>query len=531
MRAGGKDIGVGCRGREETRGLRGREQCPCQTQQNSDIPGGALRPCDDRPSRGPDYSFGAGSHARVAIGASARFSQGLRGRNSPFPKVFAKVCRGRERVPKGTLHSEIASRHTHRVRQPWNALTTLVAHPDAPLERAGDAWEEAAARLGLTRLGWRRRLHRDAPQEFAFAFPSLRAVTRWRALGSHPVGGGPGSADEDIARVTEDGGELIASAPRGQLPGPGTLRELCTLASALETRRAERVRLALADRRADQARRTVAAGHDLRNELTRALLFQSRGSAEDRLEVSRALDAARTLAQDALVPESMVAAQPLEPLMLRKTLADECGAATHSARVSSGAFPKLRMRCAQGLQVLARPQSFRRAVRNLVTNALEAASWMQTRQGTVSVSVQPTPTEHPWQSHGFGVVLAIEDDGLGMDEYEVAHYLSPKGRGAAQQETAFAKPGSTGLGTASLSLALETGGIPIRVTSAPRRGTRVELFLREALDPPAKILIDRDVRRGPNAAQSCAGSEQVWWVNSADAGRLLSPKGMPPGSA
>lgn len=416
------------------------------------------------------------------------------------------------------------------MRQPWNALTTLVAHPDAPLERAGDAWEEAAARLGLTRLGWRRQLDRQAPQEFAFAFPSLRAVTRWRALSSHPVGGSSGSADEDLARVAENGGELIASAPRGQLPGPGTLRELCTLASALETRRLERMRLALADRRADQARRTVAAGHDLRNELTRALLFQSRGSTEDQLEVSRALDAARTLAQDALVPESHMVARQLEAQALREVLAEECRAATHSARVPGDALPKLRMRCARGLQVLVRPQSFRRAVRNLVTNALEAASWRQARRGMVSVSVQLSPTDHPWQPHGFGVVLTIEDDGLGMDEYDVAQYLSPKGRTTVHQESALAKPGSTGLGTASLSLALETSGIPIRVTSTPRRGTKVELYLRQALQPRAEVLIDRDVRRGQQAALKRTGSSPVWWVNSPDAGRLLQERKEPLGS-
>ena len=335
------------------------------------------------------------------------------------------------------------------------------------------------------------------------------------------MGRGPGSADEDLARVVEDGGELIASAPRGQLPGPGTLRELGTLASALESRRSERRRLALAERRAAQARRTVAAGHDLRNELTRALLFQSRGTEEDRLEVARALDAARTLAQDALVPEGGIEGRPLEVLPMRQVLAEECRAATHSARVAGGELPKLRMKCPKALRVLVRPASFRRAVRNLATNALEAASWNRARQGTVSVSTEALPADHPWRVHGFSVGLVIEDDGIGMGPQGLAHFLSPKDRGATYDSSEHSKPGSTGLGTASLSLALESSGIPIHVTSTHRRGTRVVLMLREALEPLPVTVVDRDARRGLRTVAQLGGAEQAWWVASPEAGKLL----------
>jgi len=505
---------------EETRGPRGWVQGSCQNLQSADIRGGGNRHAHDRRPEGPDYSLERRRLEQFlpALRPCKRsgFTAGLRWRNAPFPNMAGRLTQDRN----GTLHSEIGTRHTAGVRQPWNALTTLVAHPDAPLGRAESAWEEVAARLGLTRLGWRRCMDPNDPQEFAFAYPSLHAVTRWRALRAHPVGRGPGSADEDLARVTEDGGELIASAPRGQLPGPGTLRELCTLASALDTRRVERRRLALAERRADQARRTVAAGHDLRNELTRALLFQSRGTSEDQLEVTRALAAARELAQDALIPDGTTPSRPLESLRLRETLAEECRAATHAARVPGGALPKLRLRCPKALAVLVRPDSFRRAVRNLATNSLEAASWNRTHRGAVSVFVEALPADHEWRVHGFSAVLVIEDDGIGMDSREVQQFLSPKGRGAPR-DTVQTKPGSTGLGTASLSLALEASGLPIRVTSAPRRGTRVELFLRKALESSASVIVDRDVRRGPREVRRLGGPETAWWVASPAAGHML----------
>ena len=293
----------------------------------------------------------------------------------------------------------------------------------------------------------------------------------------------------------------------------------------------------LAQERARGARRALAAAHDLRNELTRALLFEARSrhheptgdrpGTEARDELERALQAARELAQQALRGDhGALFARPLEPVPLRALLEQECRAASEAARTEPGASPRLRLRAPAHLRVLARPGSFERAVRNLVTNALEAAARRRGAEGTVSVWAEPVAndSEAPEQARrraaGFTWSLAVEDDGVGMDAGRLQRFLDAP-PAAGQGRVSSNHPASTGLGTASLAVALEDSGLPIRVHSRSGAGTRVDIALRQAPLTPLQLIVDRDLRRGPRLQREAGGSGAAWWIANEDAAALL----------
>lgn len=408
------------------------------------------------------------------------------------------------------------------VRQPWNALTRIFTQAEVSEGDVREAWSETAARLGLVRLGWISHVEAVGgvlAHPSVLAFPTEKAIARWRALASV----GAHDRTEEIRSIEEPGGTLVAGAPKGGLPAGRVLRELATLAVALE--RSESVRQAWrsAERRAVQARRTVAASHDLRNELTRALLLLERGEERDLSGARRALRGARDLAQGALAVASDgdVAVSRLESAHLRTLLSEECVAATASARVVSSGMPRLRVKCPAGLRALVEPATFRRALRNLVTNALEAtAKRVSTDEGAdvavVEVAAEHHAPEERFALAGFGARVTVRDEGVGMERRELEQYLAPR-EGCALLRSS----GSTGVGTASLQLALEASGVPIRVRSSVGVGTSVELLVRcvksrrEGVPP---ILVDDDLRR----ARRTADRDGVWAVDRAVAAELLA---------
>ena len=350
------------------------------------------------------------------------------------------------------------------------------------------------------------------------AFPTERAIARWRALASL----GALDRTEEIRAIEESGGVLVAGAPQGALPAGRVLREVATLAVALE--RSESVRMAWrsAERRAAQARRTVAAGHDLRNELTRALLLMERGDGQDVTAARRAVRAARDLAQAALAADSDGAVAPLEPVSLRALISEECVAATASARVPSSRMPRLRVKCSADLCALVEPSTFRRALRNLVTNALEATAKRTSATdvhdaAVVAVSVEPSAPPGRFALAGFGAQLTVRDEGVGMERSELDRFLAPRAERAIDGGN-----GSTGIGTASLQLALEANGIPIRVRSGFDRGTSVELLLRlvhPGQSEGASVLVEDDLRR----ARRESAAQRAWAVDCPAAAALLAP--------
>ncbi|QDV07362.1 Histidine kinase-, DNA gyrase B-, and HSP90-like ATPase [Planctomycetes bacterium Poly30] len=392
------------------------------------------------------------------------------------------------------------------MRHPWHALTRLLTDGIGESTDSGgslgeaslqEAWTEAAARMGLVRLVW---WAERGDTEPSLAYPCLRSAVRsypgprrYRALSRSICGG------EEEQSVEVDGAVLAAAALPGRLPPRAVLSELATLALALLRKHeliAERRRT---QQRLAQADATAAAGHDLRNELTRALLFAGRGHAGDGAEVVRALGAARDLAQSALLPplqhsyERAAELTTLGLVDLRILVTEEIRAAAAAARAPLGRVPSVRLKCPKRVNVLVHERTFRRAIRNATLNAMEAA----VGRGSVSLLAKRLDSV---TTSGHGVTLEIEDQGVGMSEQEVRRFLDP--RGATVGDSAVAddlggKPASTGLGTASLALALTASSIPLRVRSAPGVGTRLTFWLREIVDlrSPVQVVVDPDVRR------------------------------------
>jgi len=419
------------------------------------------------------------------------------------------------------------------VRHPWNALSELLAAPVDPDEGVGgglfavaarEAWTETASRMGLVRLGWRP-IGREA--DFDLAYPCERALIKAEA--HRPRGGfdvsTPASGQEDEIRVELASGTLVAAAPPGDLPPRRALNEVAALAAGQHARKELGQRLAGAGAVARQGRQAAAAAHDLRNELTRALLHAARGSEGDAAEVVGELAAARELAQTSLHTDPGLSSAPRpEHVSLRALLVEESGAAGASARVPDGAGPRLRVRCARDLVVLAEPSALGRAVRNLATNALESAARGRNRPGSVDViaeRVDATPA-------GFDVRIRVIDDGVGLDSGALRSILEPVPApvrdGLASDH---GKPESTGLGTASLRVALETLGSPFRMASAPGDGATAEIALRGAPAGLPVLVIDPDVRRGLRRVRALERERgETGWVlaRTAAALGLASPE-------
>ncbi len=385
---------------------------------------------------------------------------------------------------------------------------------------ADEAWTETAARLGLVRLGWRP-VGREG--DFDLAYPCERALVKTSGRQGILDGGDefsvPVGAASDEATLQVEGGELIAAAPAGTLPTRKTLLEVGTLAAAMGARRAARERLRRAERAAAQGRNAAAAAHDLRNELTRAVLYATRDGEEDGGRVLEALSSARELAQAALGAESSQRAPRPTLIKLKDLLLDEARAATAAARGGAAGAPALRVRCKGSLYILAPKNAMARAIRNLLTNALEAASRGASGPGSVTVEFD----QRGAADLGLDLDVVVADDGDGMAPAALKVFLDG-GLGARRSEpkpaalAAAGAPQSTGLGTASLRLALSEVGAGLRVQSAAGLGTRACISIRSAAaegDPV--ILIDGDPRRARGRIERLAqeASARVWLFDSA----------------
>lgn len=420
------------------------------------------------------------------------------------------------------------------VRHPWTPLTEWLSLPFGSSSLDGEedpeveeAWTETAARLGLVRLGWRP-VGRDG--DFDLAYPCERALVKASerreilSRGAPDAASPAGGAQE--TRVEIQGGELVVAAPTGAMPPRRTLVEVGTLAAAMGARRAARERLRRAERAAAQGRNAAAAAHDLRNELTRAVLYATRGDEEDGARVLEALSSARELAQAALGTERTQRGSSPTLIRIKDLLLEEAKAATAAARGGSMGSPALRVKCKGSLYVLAPRNAMARAIRNLLTNALEAAARGVKRPGTVTVEVE----ERPVSEVDLDLDVTVADDGDGMAPAALRVFLDGGLRAAsaeAQTMTPCAgeghgptgsSPRSTGLGTASLRLALSEVGAGLRVESSPGGGTRASISVRSVgAEGDPIILIDGDPRRAKGRRDELARETQgkIWLFHSA----------------
>jgi two-component system sensor histidine kinase BaeS len=102
-----------------------------------------------------------------------------------------------------------------------------------------------------------------------------------------------------------------------------------------------------------------------------------------------------------------------------------------------------------------------RVLENLVGNALRHTP----AQGSVTISARPSAQR---------VGIAVADTGCGIPDDALPHIFDRFYRGDNETEAAS---GSAGLGLAIAKRILEPHGSEIRVTSAPRQGTRFEFEL------------------------------------------------------
>lgn len=428
------------------------------------------------------------------------------------------------------------------MRHPWTPLTEWLCLPFGSSSLDGEedpeveeAWTETAARLGLIRLGWRP-VGRGG--DFDLAYPCERALVkaseRRGVLDGGEVNEAPTGSGSQETTLAVQGGELVVAASPGDMPPRKTLLEVGTLAAAMGARRAARERLRRAERAAAQGRNAAAAAHDLRNELTRAVLYATRGDGEDGPRVLEALSSARELAQAALGAEATQRGPRPTLIRIKDLLLEEAKAATAAARGGAGGPPALRVKCRGSLHVLASRNALARAIRNLLTNALEAAARGANGPGTVTVQVDRRAA----RDGGLDLDVVVADDGDGMAPAALKVFLDGGlggGLGGVAsthrsdrlgpnhgQETALKAPSSTGLGTASLRLALWEVGAGLRVESGVGRGTRACISVRSAeAEGDLIILIDGDPRRARSRIDGLSrGALAKTWLFHSPTGAL-----------
>jgi signal transduction histidine kinase len=118
------------------------------------------------------------------------------------------------------------------------------------------------------------------------------------------------------------------------------------------------------------------------------------------------------------------------------------------------------------------PTDLERVLVNLVANARDA----MTARGQIVISTQlvsVSPSEADGIAPGRWVVLAVEDDGCGMDEAALRRATEPF-------FTTKSPACGSGLGLASVARAVRAAGGHLRIESAPGAGTRVRIWLSPA---------------------------------------------------
>ena len=197
---------------------------------------------------------------------------------------------------------------------------------------------------------------------------------------------------------------------------------------------------------AARGERAAGVAHDLRNQLSLALLELERLRADGVTDehLAAALERARAISEEFLSPSATSASSGLG-----EWLASEASAAARLA--GRGDEVRVLVRSLAPENARSEEHSFRRVVMNLTLNAIHATP----RGGCVRVELRAEA--------GF-LQLAIQDEGRGMSSSELEELFRP---GATR--------GGTGFGTTSVQDCVASLAGEISVTSAPGEGTRVEV--------------------------------------------------------
>lgn len=202
----------------------------------------------------------------------------------------------------------------------------------------------------------------------------------------------------------------------------------------------------------------LAIGHDLRTPLARLQLRIDDASIEPRLhaEITQDINEMRDLLQSLQTfveaGEDAPPGQRIDIAAMAQTMAD-------NARDRGG---QASYRGPQHLEATARPVSLRRALSNLVENALAYG-------GNARIDVR---------RDGAAVEIAVEDDGPGIPEDRMGDVLRPFIRldGARARNTA-----GMGLGLPIVERAVQAEGGTLTLANRPQGGLRVTIRLPHAL--------------------------------------------------
>ncbi len=216
----------------------------------------------------------------------------------------------------------------------------------------------------------------------------------------------------------------------------------------------------------DPALVTACATHDLRHLLTVALLEIERarlGGARDRMDVGadealarvqRTLEEARALCETSRAAHEP---RPLRPIL--ESIARD-------AEIGSGRRGRVevRVRCPANLALRVDRGPLERALRNLVSNAIEATP----DGGAVELEAAP-------ESAG-EIDVSVRDEGRGIARADLRALLRAGRSGS----------GGSGLGTASVRDAVRSLGGRLLVRSRPRAGTEFVMRLPRSPDAGAR---------------------------------------------
>jgi signal transduction histidine kinase len=260
-----------------------------------------------------------------------------------------------------------------------------------------------------------------------------------------------------VRRLTAPLGDLAAAAERlgrdvtvPPLPERGP-REVVQAAAAFNTMQA-RIRRFVEDRTAMLA----AIGHDLRTPITRMRLRAEFIEDEavrakmlaDLAEMEAMVAATLAFARDDAAAETAV---PLDLVALLRTLADEANDVAGGEVVTLEAPAHRR--------VTARPVALKRALGNLVGNAVAYAGGCRVRLDAAAQGV---------------VRIAIEDDGPGIPEAELERVFQPFHR---VERSRSRETGGTGLGLPIARTILRGHGGDVTLASRPGGGLTATVTL------------------------------------------------------
>jgi signal transduction histidine kinase len=262
-----------------------------------------------------------------------------------------------------------------------------------------------------------------------------------------------------VRRLTAPVGTLAAAAERlgrdvnaPPLPEDGPT-EVATAAAAFNTM-AARIRRLLADRDFMLA----AIGHDLRTPITRLKLRTEfiddeelrRKALADLDELEAMVSATLALGRDTLADEPSV---PVDLAEMLRTVLDEAGDAWPDM------LDRFRYEGPDHLTVTARPVALKRAITNLVGNAV-------TYGGSARVSLSPP-------QHGV-VGIAVDDDGPGIAPEEAERVFQPFVR---LEPSRNRETGGVGLGLTIARNILRAHGGEVRLICRPGGGLRAAVTL------------------------------------------------------